>query len=207
MALLELPRLDLLTLAVGTELDLDAGRAEKRGRVPKGRSLLAAQLVAIQSPRLGKLVHVELEEAVAAHGVVALVAVVVAAKATEAPPQVGRCHYLHEAVAVPGDLQTGDGGELQQVAVQVNVDSGAVVRQRNASAVSPHRQVLVETQDQSSQSHLHRLGPGEGAGPPGVILHQHLCTHGSKHQRFSSLQLRFDSWFLKNDQSFCVPKD
>lgn len=103
MALLELPRLDLLALTVGTELDLDAAGAQEGGGAA-GRGLLGANLVPLHAPRLGELVHVELEVAVAPHGVVALVAVVVATQATEAPPQVGGRHHLHEAVAVPRDL-------------------------------------------------------------------------------------------------------
>lgn len=106
MTLLELPRLDLLTLAMGAEFDLDAAGTQEGGGAAVRRRL-GAQLVAVQhAPRLGELVHVELEVAVAAHGVVALVPVVVAAQATEAPAQVGGGHHLHEAVAIPGDLQT-----------------------------------------------------------------------------------------------------
>lgn len=108
MTLLKLPRLYLLTLPVGAELDFDAGRAQE-GRRAAGRVVLRADLVPVDSPRLGELVHVELEQAVAAHGVVALVAVVVAAQAAEAPAQVGSGHDLHETVAVPGDLQTCGG--------------------------------------------------------------------------------------------------
>lgn len=105
MALLKLPRLYLLALAVGAELDFDAAGAQE-GRRPAGRGLLGANLVSLDSPRLGELVHVELEVAVASHGVVALVAVVVAAKAAEAAAQVRGGHNLHKAVAVPCDLQT-----------------------------------------------------------------------------------------------------
>lgn len=111
VALLKLPELDLLTLAVGPELDLDAAVAQE-GRGPAGRVLLRTHLVPLHPPRLGELVHVKLEEAVAAHGVVALVAVVVAAEAAEASAQVRRGHHLHETVAVPRDLQTCGRGHL-----------------------------------------------------------------------------------------------
>lgn len=104
VTLLKLPRLQLLTLAVGAELDLDGAGAQE-GRGPAQRGLLGAHLVSVHAPRLGELVHVELELAVAAHGVVALVAVVVAAEAAEAAAQVRGGHHLHEAVAVPRYLQ------------------------------------------------------------------------------------------------------
>lgn len=105
MAPLKLPRLNLLALPVGAELDFDAARAEE-GRRPARQRLLGANLVPLDSPRLCKLVHVELELPVASHGVVSLVAVVVATKAAEASTQVGSSHNLHETVAVPCDLQT-----------------------------------------------------------------------------------------------------
>lgn len=69
---------------------------------------------------------------------------------------------------------TCDGGEFEQVSVQVDVHPGAVVGQGDASAVPPDRQVLVEAEDQTSQSHLNRLSPGEGTSPPGIVSHQHL---------------------------------
>lgn len=69
---------------------------------------------------------------------------------------------------------TCDGGELEQVAVQVDVHPRAVVGQGDAGAVPPHRQVLMEAQDQPSQSHLNRLRPGEGSSPPGIVFHQNL---------------------------------
>lgn len=171
VTLLELPRLDLLTLSVGAELDFDAAGAQE-GRGPAGRMLLGADLVSIDSPRLGKLVHVELELAVASHGVIALVAVVVAAEATESAAQVGGGHDLHETVSVPRDLQTCDGGQFEQVSVQVYVHPGAVVGQGDPGTVPPDCQVLVEAEDQTSQSYLNRLSPGEGASPSGVVLHQ-----------------------------------
>lgn len=105
MALLKLPRLYLLTLPVSAKLDFDAAGAQE-GRRPARRRLLGANLVALDSPRLGKFVHVKLELAVTSHGVVALVAVVVAAKAAEASAKVRSGHDLHETVTVPRDLQT-----------------------------------------------------------------------------------------------------
>lgn len=71
-------------------------------------------------------------------------------------------------------MLTCDGGEFEQVSVQVDVYPGAVVRQGDAGTVPPDRQVLVETEDQTSQPYLHRLGPGEGTSPPGIIFHQNL---------------------------------
>lgn len=110
VALLELPQLDLLTLAVGPELDLDAAVAQEGGGA-SGGLLLGADLVPLHPPRLRKLVHVKLEEAVPAHGVVPLVAVVVPAQAAEASTQVRRRHHLHKTVPVPGDLQTCGRGQ------------------------------------------------------------------------------------------------
>lgn len=69
---------------------------------------------------------------------------------------------------------TCDGGEFEQVTVQIDVHARAVVGQGDAGAVPAHRQVLMEAQDQSSQSDLDRLSPGEGPSPPGVIFHQNL---------------------------------
>ncbi len=90
---------------MGAELDFDAARAQE-GRWPARRGLLGANLVSLDSPRLCKLVHVELEVAVTSHGVITLVAVVVPAKATEASSQVGSSHNLHKTVTIPRDLQT-----------------------------------------------------------------------------------------------------
>lgn len=105
VTLLKLPQLYLLTLAVGPELDFDAAVAQE-GRRATGRVLLGANLVPFHPPRLRKLVHIEFEKAVASHGVVAFVAVVVATQAAEASTQVRSGHDLHETVAVPRDLQT-----------------------------------------------------------------------------------------------------
>lgn len=105
VALLKLPRLYLLTLPMGAELDFDAAGAQERRR-PARRMLLGANLVSINSPRLGKLIHVKLKVAVASHRVIALVAIVVAAKATQASTQVGSSDNLHETVTIPCYLQT-----------------------------------------------------------------------------------------------------
>lgn len=69
---------------------------------------------------------------------------------------------------------TCDGGEFEQVPVQVDVHPGAVVGQGDAGAVPPHRQVLMEAEGQTSQSHLNGLSPGEGTSPPGIVFHQNL---------------------------------
>ena len=66
---------------------------------------------------------------------------------------------------------TCDGGELQQVPVQVDVHPGPVVGQGDAGAVPAHREVLVEAEAEPGQTQLHRLGPGEGARPAGVVTH------------------------------------
>lgn len=52
--------------------------------------------------------------------------------------------------------------------------AGAMVGQGNAGAVPPDRQVLVETEAQTSQPNLNRLCPGERTSPPGVIFYQNL---------------------------------
>lgn len=82
-------------------------------------------------------------------------------------------YNLHKTVTVPGDLQTCDGGEFEQVSVQVDVHPGTMVGQGDAGTVPPDRQVLVQAEAQTAQPHLDRLSPGEGAGPPSIVLHQH----------------------------------
>lgn len=81
MTLLKLPRLDLLTLSVSTELDLNAAGTQE-GCGSAGSVLLGANFVTIHPPRLSKLVHVEFELVVSSHGVVSLLAVVVSTKST-----------------------------------------------------------------------------------------------------------------------------
>lgn len=103
MTLLELPGLELLTLPVSAEPDLYTAGTEVRGGPPEG---LGTNLIPLHSPRLCKLIHHELEEAVAAHGVIPLVSIVVPTEAAETTAQVRSSHHLHEAVPVPRDLQT-----------------------------------------------------------------------------------------------------
>lgn len=79
-------------------------------------------------------------------------------------------------------MMTCDGGEFEQVAVQVNVHPGAVVGQGDACAIPSNSEVLVEAEDQTTKSHLNRLSPGEGTGPPGVVLHQHLVMSKRKRE-------------------------
>lgn len=153
MALLKLPRLYLLTLSVSTEFDFDAAGAQEGSRSAR-RVLLRAKLVPLDSPRLGKLVHVKLEMAVASHGVISFVAVVVSAKTAEASTQMGGCHNLYETVAVPGDLKTCDGCEFEQVSVQVDVHPGSVIGQGDTGVIPPDCEVLVKTEDQTSKSDL-----------------------------------------------------
>lgn len=50
--------------------------------------------------------------------------------------------------------------------------------QRDAGAVPAHGQVLLEAHGARAQHQLHRLGPGEGAGPARVVPHQHLEGRG-----------------------------
>lgn len=69
---------------------------------------------------------------------------------------------------------TCDGGEFEQISVQVDVHSGAVEGQGDAGAVPPDRQVLMEAEGQTSQSNLNGLSPGEGTSPPGIVFHQNL---------------------------------
>lgn len=156
---------------MGAKFDFDTARAHERRR-PARRRLPRANLVSLDSPRLGKIVHIELELAITSHGIITLVAIVVATEATKATAQVGGCYHLHKTVTIPGYLQTCDGGEFEQVSIQVDVHPRAVVGQGDTGAIPPDRQVLVETEDQTSKPHLNRLSPGEGACPPGVILHQ-----------------------------------
>lgn len=135
--------------------------------------MFSANFISLDSPRLCKLVHVKLELAIASHGVVALVTVVVAAKATEAPAQMRSSYNLHKTVTVPCDLQTCNGGEFEQVPVEVYMHPRSVVGQGDAGTVLPYCQVLVQAEDQTAQPHFDRLSPGEGASPSSVILHQH----------------------------------
>lgn len=66
------------------------------------------------------------------------------------------------------------GGHFQEVAVQVDVEVGRVVGQRDAGAVPAHSEVLLQADGAVAQHQLHRLGPGEGTGPASVVLHQYL---------------------------------
>lgn len=75
-------------------------------------------------------------------------------------------------------MPTCFGGHFQEVAVQVDVEVRRPPGQRNARAVPAHGQVLLEAQGARAQHQVHRLGPREGAGPAGVVLHQHLEGRG-----------------------------
>lgn len=50
--------------------------------------------------------------------------------------------------------------------------------QRDARAIPAHGQVLLEADSAGAQHQVHRLGPGEGAGPASIVLHQHLKGRG-----------------------------
>lgn len=70
------------------------------------------------------------------------------------------------------------GRHFQEVAVQVDVKVRRLPGQRDARAVPAHGQVLLEADGARAQHQVHRLGPGEGAGPARVVLHQHLKGRG-----------------------------
>lgn len=70
------------------------------------------------------------------------------------------------------------GRHFQEVAVQVDVEVRRPPGQRDARAVPAHGQVLLEAHGARAQHQVHRLGPREGAGPAGVVLHQHLEGRG-----------------------------
>ena len=67
---------------------------------------------------------------------------------------------------------------FQEVAVQVDVKVRRLPGQRDARAIPAHGQVLLEADGAGAQHQLHRLGPGEGAGPARIVLHQHLKGRG-----------------------------
>lgn len=50
--------------------------------------------------------------------------------------------------------------------------------QCHPGAIPAHREVLLKAEGAGTQHQLYRLGPGEGAGPAGIILHQHLEGRG-----------------------------
>lgn len=105
MALLKLPRLYLLAFPVGPEFDSNTSRAQE-GRWPARWMLLGAEFISFNLPRLCELIHVKLELAVASHGVVALVAIVVPTKTAETATQVWGRYNFYKTVTVPRDLQT-----------------------------------------------------------------------------------------------------
>lgn len=70
------------------------------------------------------------------------------------------------------------GRHFQEVAIQVDVELRRLAGQRDARAVPAHGQVLLEADGAGAQHQVHRLGPGEGAGPARVVLHQHLKGRG-----------------------------
>lgn len=70
------------------------------------------------------------------------------------------------------------GCHFQEVAIQVDVELRRLAGQRDARAVPAHGQVLLEADGAGAQHQVHRLGPGEGAGPARVVLHQHLKGRG-----------------------------
>lgn len=104
--------------------------------------------------------------------------IVVATKTTEFALEVGGSHDFYKTVSVPGYFQTCFGRHFQEVAVQVDVELRRMAGQRDARAVPAHRQVLLEADGAGAQHQVHGLGPGEGAGPASVVLHQHLKGRG-----------------------------
>lgn len=70
------------------------------------------------------------------------------------------------------------GRHFQEVAIQVDVELWRLAGQRDARAVPAHGKVLLEADGAGAQHQVHGLGPGEGAGPACVVLHQHLKGRG-----------------------------
>lgn len=105
VALTKKPRFYLLALPVSPELDFNAAGAQEWSR-PARRVMFGANLISLDPPWLCELVHVKLELPVTAYGIVTLVAIVVAAKAAEAPTQMRSSYNLHKTVTIPCDLQT-----------------------------------------------------------------------------------------------------
>lgn len=70
------------------------------------------------------------------------------------------------------------GCHFQEVAIQVDVELRRLAGQRDARAIPAHGQVLLEADSAGAQHQVHRLGPGEGAGPASIVLHQHLKGRG-----------------------------
>lgn len=104
--------------------------------------------------------------------------IVVATKTTEFALEMRGSHDFDKTVSIPGYFQTCFGRHFQEVAVQVDVEVRRLAGQRDARAVPAHGQVLLEAHGAGAQHQVHRLGPGEGAGPARVVLHQHLKGRG-----------------------------
>lgn len=152
VALLKLPGLELLAGSVSAELHLDCSGTEK-GCGPA--VLYFAQLVVLHTPRFSKFIHVKLKLSVSSKRVVSPLTVVVSTKTTQLPLQMRRCDHLHQTVPIPRDLQSCDGGEFEQVSIQVDVDAGAVKGKSDACAVLPDGQVLVKADAQTGRVQLH----------------------------------------------------
>lgn len=146
MALLKLPGLELLARSVRAELYFDCAGTEE-GCGPAVGSL--THLVVLHTPGLSKFIHVKLKLAVSSKRVVPPVTVVVSAQPAEALLQMGGRDHLHQTVPIPRDLQSCDGGEFEQVPVQVDVDTSAVEGKSDACAVLADGQVLVEADAQA----------------------------------------------------------
>lgn len=104
--------------------------------------------------------------------------IVVATKATEFALEMGGSHDFYKTVSIPGYFQTCFGCHFQEVAIQVDVELRRLAGQRDARAIPAHGQVLLEADSAGAQHQVHRLGPGEGAGPASIVLHQHLKGRG-----------------------------
>lgn len=104
--------------------------------------------------------------------------IVVATKTTESALEMGGSHDFHKTVSIPGYFQTCFGRHFQEVAIQVDVKLRRLAGQRDARAIPAHCQVLLEADGAGTQHQVHRLGPGEGAGPARIVLHQHLKGRG-----------------------------
>lgn len=71
---------------------------------------------------------------------------------------------------------TCDGGEFEQVSIQVNVDPCAMEGKSDPCAVLTDGQVLVEADAQVWCVQLHWFGPWEGACATRIVLHKHCET-------------------------------
>lgn len=104
--------------------------------------------------------------------------IIVATKTTELALEMGGSHNFYKTVSIPRYFQTCFGCHFQEVAIQVDVELWRLAGQRDARAIPAHCQVLLEADGVGAQHQVDRFGPGEGAGPARIVLHQHLKGRG-----------------------------